>query len=384
MLTKKELHDLETDGKLRPPILSLYLNLDKKTPEGQHYLAELRRVLSIANKQIATIHKKEAGKLQKQLHELIVPRLLDFIDEEVLPYGSIRSIALFASLDEKQTHHNQDIVIYTLPRPIRSQTHVENNPFIRPLLFLLDQYEQYAVVIANKNSAHFYLVTMGEITQSAEFISDIPHRSDQGGWSQKRFERKIDHAIEQHVQRVTKHLIKQIAKTDIRRIILGGDPDILYLFKKNFPEQIQKMVIGHIPARPHEPSVETLERTLKIAADAEKESETNAVLELHNALAHQNKAVAGLTETIKAVNEKRVQKMILIQGYSTPGSLCTNCNTLSIPQVRCANCQYPTKPVDDLLESAAEHVFLEKGVVEFVDDNVDLTTMGSVGALLRF
>jgi peptide subunit release factor 1 (eRF1) len=383
MLTKNELKQLEKSEKLRTPVLSLYLNLDKKTPEGQHYLAELRRILSITNKQIVAGYK-EAGKFQKQLHERIVPRLLNFIDEEVLPYGTIRALALFASLNDKQARNNQEIVIYTLPRPIRSQSHVENNPFISPLLFLLDQYEQYAVIITNKNNAHFYLVTMGEITQSAEFISDIPHRSDQGGWAQKRYERRIDHAIEQHVQRVVKHLIKQIAKTDVRRIILGGDPDILYLFKKNLPDREQKMVIGHIPAKPNEPSTETLERTLKIATDAERESEKKAVLELREAMAHQGKAVTGLMETIKAVNEKRVQKLILIQGYSISGSLCMNCNTLSTPQTRCTNCQAITKPVDDLLESAAERVFLENGIIEFVDENIDLTALGNIGALLRF
>jgi len=384
MLTKKELHNLETDKRLRAPVLSLYLNLDKKTPEGQHYLAELRRVLSIANKQIVASHHKDAGKLQKQLHELVVPRLLDFIDEEVLPYGTIRAIAMFASLDEKQTRHNQDIVIYTLPRPVRSQSHVNNNPFVRPLLFLLDQYEQYAIVIANKNSAHFYLVAMGEVEQSAEFVNDIPNRSKQGGWSQKRYEHRIDNAIEKHVQRVTKHLVKQIANTDVRRIILGGDPDILYLFKKNLPDREQKMVIGHIPAKSNESSAETLMRTLKIATDAERESEKIAVLELRNALAHPNKAVAGLPNTLKASNEKRVQKLLLIQDFRSPGSLCVNCNTHSLTQVRCSNCQSVTKPVEDLLEQIAEKVFLENGVVEFVDENIDLTALGSVGALLRF
>lgn len=383
MLTKNELKQLEADDNLRAPVLSLYLNLDKKTPEGQHYLAELRRILNIANKQLVAGYKN-AGQLQKQLHELVVPRLLDFIDEEVSRYGTIRAIAVFASLNEKQTHHNQDIVIYTLPRPVRSQAHVGNKPFVRPLLFLLDQYERYAIVIADKNIAHFYLVAMGEIEQATEFISDIPHRSDKGGWAQKRYERRIDNAIEKHIQKVTAHLVKQIAKTDTRRIILGGDPDILYLFKKNLPDREQKMVIGHIPNKLHESSSETLERTLQLAVDAERESEKRAILELTNALGESNKGVAGVAETLKALNEKRVQKLILVQGFHAPGSYCPNCNTLSLPKVRCANCQSITKPQEDILETAVERVFLEEGDVEFVEENIDLTALGSVGALLRF
>lgn len=383
MLTRDELRNLEKDSRLKAPILSLYLNVDRKTSEGQHYLAELRRILTIANKQLCA-RGEDAEKHQKQLHELIVPRILNFIDEEVSAYGAIRAIAVFASLDPTRSHHNKDIIIYTLPQPVKSQTHVENSAFIRPLLFLLDQYERYAVIVANSNTAHFFIVGMGEIEESTEFISDIPQRTDKGGWAQKRYERRFDNAVERYVERVCKHATKHIEKTDVKRVVLGGDSDILYLFKKKLPDHLQKMVVGSIAAKTNESTHEILERTLSVAAEAERADEKRAVNELKNALAHQGKAVAGVEDTIRAVNEKRVEKMILIKGFHLTGSLCNNCNTLSLPIRNCPNCQAFTKPVEDIFENASELVFLEDGTIEFVDDHPDLIAMGNVGAILRF
>lgn len=383
MLSKKELKQLETDDKLRSPVLSLYLNLDKKTPEGQHYLAELRKMLSVANKQIVARYK-ETGKLQKQLHDQTVPRLLNFIDDTIKPDGAIRAIAVFASLAEKQTRQNQEIVFYPLPRPLRSQVHLENKPFIRPLLFLLDQYEQYAVIVANQHNARFYLIGMGEVEQNAEFDNPLPHRSDEGGWSQKRYERRIDNAIKQHIRRVIKHAEKQIKNSEVNRIILGGDSDILSLLKKNLSARAQKMVVGSISTKPHESASEVLEHTMAIASEAEHMAEREAVNDLRNALAHQGKAVVGVADVIKATNEKRVEKLILIQGFNTPGAFCANCNTLSLPMKRCPNCQTVTRPLEDVIESIVDNVFMEDGNVEFVEESIDLLALGSVGAILRF
>jgi len=156
------------------------------------------------------------------------------------------------------------------------------------------------------------------------------------------------------------------------------------LFKKKMPDRLQKMVVGSITARTNESTNETLERTLSIAAEAERTDEKRAVDELKNALAHQGKAVAGAENTLRAINEKRVEKMILTKGFHLAGSLCKNCNTLSLPTRNCLNCQTFTNTVEDVFENAAELVFLEDGTIEFVDDQPDLVAMGNVGAILRF
>jgi len=383
MFNKKELRELEKDKSLHAPVMSMYLNLDKTTPEGQHYLAELRRQLSDVNKKILTRYKKPSS-LQNSLHQEIVPKILTFLDEEVLVHPAIRAIAVFASLSDTLAAEDRHIMIYTLPQPVRSQAHVEENAFVRPLMFLLDQYEPYAVIIINRHIANFFFVSLGEIHENKEFVSDIPKRHDEGGWSQKRFERKIEHMVEQHVQRITKFAAKRLQETDIKRIILGGDDNMIHLLKKNLPERELKMIVGTIPSNPHESTHETLERTLKVASEAERVGEQLAVQELRDTLAHANKAVSGIEETLDAVNEKKVAKLILHNDFHTNGVLCRNCQMLFMPVAQCPNCNLRTESIDDLSEEIAERVFTEKGEVEFVMDSVDLQALGKIGAILRY
>jgi len=383
MFTKKELKDLEKDKLLRSPVVSMYLNTDKKTSDGQHYLAELRRQLFLVNKKISTRYKKPIL-FQNYLQEEIVPKILAFLDEEVLPHPDIRAIAIFASLSETLTKDNRRIVIYTLPQSVRSQAHIEDTAFLRPLMFLLDQYEPYTVITVNRHIANFFLISLGEIHERKEFVSDIPRRHDQGGWSQKRFERKIERAVEQHVQRVTKFATKRLRETGARRIVLGGDDNMIHLLKKNLPERELKMVVGTVPSNPHESAHETLERTLKVASEAERASEQLAVQELRDALAHAGKAVSGIKETLNAINNKKITKLILHSDFHLDGSLCRNCQMLFAPTTQCPNCNLLTEHLDDLAEEIAERVFAEKGEVEFVMDNVDLEALGGIGAILRY
>jgi peptide chain release factor subunit 1 len=383
MFSKKDLRDLEKDKSLRAPVASIYFNLDKKTPEGQHYLAELRRQLSIVNKQILTRYKKP-DLLQESLQQEIVPKILTFIDEKVLVNPNTRAIAVFASLLKTSGTNNQRMVFCALPRPVRSQAHVEETAFVRPLMFLLDQYEPYAVITANRHVASFFMVSMGEIHERKEFLSDIPKRHDEGGWSQKRFERKIESMVEKHVQRVAQFAVKRLKENDTRRIVLGGDDNIVHLLKSNLPERELKMVIGTIPSNPHESINETLERTLEIASEAEKASEKTAVQELRDALAHIGNAVSGIEETLNAVNDKNVAKLLLYNDFHIEGSLCNNCQMLFTPITQCPNCDVQTKHLDDLAEEIAERVFDEKGEVEFVIDSIDLEALGKIGAILRY
>lgn len=383
MFNKKDLQDLEKNKSLRAPVVSIYLNLDKKTPEGQHYLAELRRQLSIVNKQILARYKKP-DLFQDFLHKEIVPKIFTFIDEVILTDPTLNAIAIFASLSEKSTTYNQRIIPYALPQPIRSQSYVEETAFIRPLIFLLDQYEPYAVITANRHVAKFFIVSLGEINKSEEFTSDIPKRHDQGGWSQKRFERKIERMVEKHVQQVTKFAVKQLKNTGVERIVLGGDDNMVHLLKENLPERELKMVVGTIPSNPHESTSETLERTLKVANEAERAGEQLAVQELRDALAHIGKAVSGIEETLDAVNDKKIAKLILHNDFHVDGALCHNCQMLLAPTTQCPNCNLLTEHLDDLGEEMAERVFTEKGEVEFVMDSVDLQALGGIGAILRY
>ncbi len=382
MISKQEILQLEKNKSFKSPVLSLYLNTDKKYAEGENFLGQLRHILKEADKQIKATFKNPLP-IQRKLHEEIVPKILDFLDKEVEDVPSIRSIAFFASLVPTRTPLGS-VISYTLPRPVRSQARLHQKPFIRPLLFLFDQYENYGIIVANQQHARFILVSLGEMQHVAEFVSNAPHRHDQGGWAQKKFERRADNAIKKHVQQIVKYAANFLKNTETERLILSGDEDIVHLIKENLGPNDLKKVVGALPSVPHETAFDTLERALKVMAKAESEGETAAVQELYENLNHPGKAVAGLKDVLDAVNKKNVQKLVLKKGYHALGSYCPNCSTISGPSRSCSNCGTSTNTIEDILEVACELVYLEQGKIEFVVESMDLEAMGNVGALLRY
>lgn len=383
MISKREIEQLGKNSALRSPVLSLYLNTDRKSPEGVRYLAQLRRLLTLSYKKLRA-ERKDAEHLTEILHSQILPRLMRFLDEEVVPYPSIRSVAVFISLAKKQKTKSEEIVTFTLPKPLKSQSHLAPNAYVSPLLFLLDQYEQYAVVTADQRRARFLLVSLGEISHCMEFSSDTPHHHDQGGFSQKRFERRFDRALEKHVKKLAGYTVKYLSKQEANRLILGGDPDILRLFKEILPKDLREKVVGFVASKPHESKYETLERTLEIAKLAEKEAEDLAVKELVSAMAEKGKAVTGSAKVLSAVNERRARKIIIKYGYGEKGAVCSNCQSFFLEGKTCPTCNRMFTALDDVLEEAVEKAHAEETEIEFVEDNIDLEALGNVGAILRF
>ena len=66
----------------------------------------------------------------------------------------------------------------------------EPRPDVAPLLRIMDEYERYAVALVDKTCARLFSVFMGEIEESdALRDTDAVGRTDQGGWSQARYQR---------------------------------------------------------------------------------------------------------------------------------------------------------------------------------------------------
>lgn len=383
MLTEHDIDVLEKDKRLGSPVLSLYVNTDRGTTDGESYLAVLRHLLKIADTQLKRRFGTDGLAAAAILQERVAPRLVEFIEAEVAAGSTIRSIAVFTSLAPARDPHHP-ILTYTLPRGIRSQVHIDPRPYVRPLLFLLDQYERYAVIVADRKHARFFTMYLGEIEKLTEFTSDTPTRHDQGGWSQKRFQRHVDDHVAHHVRGVVEHAVKMLRHLPTHRLILGGDGDILHLIRDNLPLELQQRVVGTFPLHVHASLHEIRERTLALAADAERAEEEQRVAALRDALAHRGRAVHGLAGTLDVLTQRRVQTLLVKKGFHARGAVCENCGALLPSPGPCPHCQAQAKTVDDVVDHALEAAHRDEVVIEFVTENLDLEALGNIGGILRF
>jgi peptide subunit release factor 1 (eRF1) len=94
-------------------------------------------------------------------------------------------------------------------------------------------------------------------------------------------------------------------------------------------------------------------------------------------------AVTGLDAVLKALVERRVETLILSDGYEAPGWRCPGDGLLATKGRACPLCAEDMTLLDDVVEQAVEDA-LQSCKVVVCNGNADLDVVGRVGALLRF
>jgi peptide subunit release factor 1 (eRF1) len=156
--------------------------------------------------------------------------------------------------------------------------------------------------------------------------------------------------------------------------------------RSRLPKRLSALVIGEVDiamdATPHE----VLAVTEPIQKEYERSSETQAVKEVLRGVSRNEKTVAGLGRTLKALNSDRVWELIYSEGLSSPGFECAKCAALfSVARKSCPYCGASVHPVADVVERAVDHG-IRKGVrIEVVTGEATgpLNTIGGIGAFLK-
>lgn len=387
---------LSGDRRLAPPVLSMYLNTDRGHPEGEKFLASFRHLVHQADRLLQPRTNAESALARERLTQTL-PELLEFLDTEIAPQPVVRGAALFVSLAEAADHDPRTpaFTAFTLPRPLRNQCAVDRQPSIRPLLFLLDQYERVGIIVADRTHARIFTLFLGELESVERRTADTPQHHRQGGWKQMLFQRDIEGHLKAHIRSTVRRAVNVFGVHPLKRIVLGGTDDTLGLMKRELPQRLQSSVVGTFIAESHASDGDLVARALAIAQAAETREEEERVERLSDALADrprlgawnrgERRAVQGATDTLRALSERRVQLLLLRRGLHVPGSACNNCESLfTAAGGLCPYCKSLLRAVPDVLERAVERAQAEHAEVEFVTESPVLEALGGIGALLRF
>lgn len=394
VFAETDIKNLLHDKRLAPPVASFYLNTDRATPEGEKYLASFRMLIHQGEALLRPLG--ERGEDARDRLEEAVREFLAFLDTEVAPHPTVRGVAVFISLAPPAKHDPRSPVFtaFTLPRPVRTQARMDHRPYIRPLLFLLDQYERVGVIVADRNHARIFTLFLGEIETIRRRVADTPRRHHQGGWKQMLFQRDVDNHVKAHIRATVREAVNIFGGSPLKRIIFGGSEETLAVLSAELPQHMQPLIAGTFLAETHASDTELAVKALALAAAAEGKEEAERVQELVDHLAHRPSfvrgphhlaAVSGVRDTVRAVAERRARRVLLSRGLRAPGSVCDNCGALSL-ETRgvCPSCAFALRPVGDVLEHAVERAVEQDAEVEFVTEHPSLTAMGGAGALLRF
>jgi peptide subunit release factor 1 (eRF1) len=274
------------------------------------------------------------------------------------------------------------------------ETHVRwgQTAYVQQFLEALDEFQTYAIAVVDRSQGRIFTVKLGNIEKQAEIhapgqVSHIKTTGTDHLYSQSHLQRKADEHALSHLKRVVE-LLEHVAQfTPFKRVVLAGSTEATSELFRLLPKAMRRQVIASavLPANASERDI--LEQAMVLACRAERTEEIEKAETLITAAAKRQKAVAGLADTIQALNEKRVRELVYAEGFFTTGGICEPCHAIfRSSAMNCEFCSMPVKPVDDLIEAAVDSALAKGATIEQLRGEAaeKLKTAGGIGAFLRF
>jgi peptide subunit release factor 1 (eRF1) len=366
MLTERDLREL-LDLKPQHPVLSIYLNTEPSQGNADVYKLKLRSMLK----------------------EIDLPDDASIIENyfEHQHNGAGRSLAIFSCAPENFFR------AYPIQIPIKSRLRVSNRPHVKPLANLLDSYGRYGVALVDKQGARLFFFHLGTLREQEGVLGESVRRTKHGGGSQAAGRRSGDAGQTQHTSEVTERNMRESADfaagffsdNNIRRVLIGGTDDNIALFRSYLPKSWQSLIVGTFSISMNASHAEVMQRAMQIGQQAENQRQTRAVETVITAAAKGKGAVIGLDETLSMVHEGRIQNLLVLDGFNSPGYRCNGCGYLTSQELdSCPFCSSNFTKIPDAVDLAVRRVLEDGGDVDMVQENSKLEEKGKIGALLRY
>lgn len=373
MLTYDELKELSGMSGNGNFFVSLYLNVNPITNTKGDYVIHLRNMLKENVEKVGKDVIKKTKSDIERIEAYLIGNKREF--KKALVIISSQPLGFWRS--------------YHLSLPVKNELVIDNAPYIKPLLTLMDSYPRYVVLLVDKESARIFLIHLGRIEIYTELLTpDVPGRHKKGGWfalEQSRYERHIDYHVSLHMKDVIKTLENLIHKEAINKIIIGGTEESLIKIKGMLPQTILNKVISTFHPEKMAGDKDVLDKTLKIIEGFEREKEKETVQELITRAMKNNMAVIGLEDVLTNIQAGKVMSLIFLKDMTASGFRCDNCNFLTSQELNaCPYCKGKFDKVNYLIEFALQRAVEQGAIIKAVTESDELRKAGGIGAFLRF
>jgi peptide subunit release factor 1 (eRF1) len=274
------------------------------------------------------------------------------------------------------------------PLPVRNGVVVNHTPHVRPLESLLQAYERFAVMLVDRQRARLFRFELGELTEHTEVFDAVPRSGDQAGHPGQgsrgaAVQRHSDEVAHRHLKHAAEVTFAELQQRPVDHLILGGPHDVVVEFEGLLHPWIRDRVADRLAISATAGPDEVRQAALCVEAAVARRNEAVLVDRLRDAVGAGG-GVAGLEPTLAALVERRVDLLLVSDGYETEGWRCRSCQYLGPLGRRCPVCANSMDLVDDVVEEAVEDALANKCRVQMVRENADLDVLGRIGAILRF
>jgi peptide subunit release factor 1 (eRF1) len=269
-----------------------------------------------------------------------------------------------------------------LPRPVDFDVVLERSPYLEPLVADADE-EQWAVLLANRRNARLFLGDGGGFEETDRIEDDVHSQHDQGGWSQARYQRGVEKEKDDHLVHAAEVAFSRYKDPGFDRLLLGAPDELVNDVRQKLHPYLRERISGKLQVDVENSSLDDVRRAAHTAMEEwRRRSEREALDRLAEGVGRGERGAAGLAAVLQALNEARVEILLIADGFRSPGGRDPETGMLHPgeegPDGR------ELEHCENIVELAVEKAIEQSAKVIKVLHHDDLGPLGGIGAVLRY
>lgn len=282
------------------------------------------------------------------------------------------------------------------PVAFRNRIRSGSKPYVKPLTHLLDHYAHFGVILVDRVGAKFYEYHLGELQASDGYVGEDVRKVKTGAGSAAVGRRARagdggpggsaheDEVVNRNLRESATAANRFFSSRPIRRLFIGGTSENIARFKELLPKQLQTTYAGALSIDVDASESEVRRQALDLLREVNYEREQQLVESLITLHARSANAVVGLDDTLQAVSDKRVERLLISDGFRAPGYVDETSGYVVANLARSPLGESELSEVEDVVDAAVALTVAQGGHVEVIADNPELDQVGKIGAILRY
>lgn len=274
--------------------------------------------------------------------------------------------------------------VLELPVPVRNQLVVNATPHVRQLETVLSENERFGVLLADRQRARMFVFELGELADKSELFDQLPRHEDDGGeWDRDHVRDHVADAAHKHLKRAAQVAFHVFQERPFDHLILAAPDEIARSLEGELHSYLRDRIAARLPIAVGASEALIRDAALEVEREVERAHEAAAVIRLRDH-AGNGRAVTGLEPVLGALTQRRVESLLVSDGFEAPGWHCHACGFVGVKGRKCPVCSVEMAKVDDIVEEAVEIAIGQACRVRVCVANADLDVLGRIGALLRY
>jgi len=315
MINKQDLERLLNREETGRPVVSLFLDMSvNSNNKRQHqvFLNQKRDQFDELEQEWMTTHEEGVQSLWER-----VQGWLDTGFDE-----ANRGVVVYAEVGGDWFEAMQ------FPIPVQNRLVAAPRPVVGPLAQVLQSYHHYGVVLLDREHVRILSVYLGTLLDELEHRADpLPANNDvqAGGYSQSRYQRRKAEEMRHFFKEFAHEVEEFAARYQPQDLVLVGTDENVAKFREFLPDSLLQKVVYQGPMAVDENPAEVIQR-LEPHLRADLEAHQREVVEqVRDRVVNDYLATAGFRGTLTALQEGRVDTLLLARDGRRDGVRCAQC-----------------------------------------------------------